>query len=309
MRPPKDRETLTRHLQSTIRREMRSGVSHWTGQAWNEAARAFLHGGPPAQPATRLAGPSAPARRAPAAQHPTSVRKAPAARQDGASRPKFGAPPKAVGRARDWKKQLADVGAEASQCTQCSLHETRTNVVFETGRASVPLVFVGEAPGRDEDLQGLPFVGRAGQLLTRIIEAMGLRREDVYICNVLKCRPPNNRDPQPDEVSSCVPYLERQLDILKPRVICALGRHSTQTLLGRKDPIGKLRGRVFLYRGVKMVATYHPAALLRNPGLKRTVWEDVQLVRRLLDDPDCVPAEGGTTAPPRPRTQDQSLGF
>jgi DNA polymerase len=182
-------------------------------------------------------------------------------------------------------------------------------VVFGTGNASVPLVFVGEAPGRDEDLQGIPFVGRAGQLLTRIIEAMGLKREDVYICNVLKCRPPNNRDPLPEEVSSCVPYLEQQLDLLKPTVICALGRHSAQTLLARKDPIGKLRGRVFSYRGVKFVPTYHPAALLRNPNLKRTVWEDVQLVRRILDDPDAVAAEGGTAALPKPQAEDQGLGL
>ncbi|MBD3336280.1 MAG: uracil-DNA glycosylase [Candidatus Eisenbacteria bacterium] len=197
----------------------------------------------------------------------------------------------------------------ASVCEKCDLCETRNNVVFGAGKATVPLVFVGEAPGRDEDLQGIPFVGRAGQLLTRIIAAIGLDREDVYICNVLKCRPPDNRDPEPREVAECMPYLERQIDLLKPRVICALGRHGAQTLLATKEPIGKLRGRVFLYQGVKLVPTYHPAALLRNPRLKRTLWEDVQLVRRLLDDPDAVPAESRREEMQRPKRRDQSLGF
>jgi DNA polymerase len=290
---------------------MRSGVQHWGGAAWNEAARVFLGGGvssgrqsvpQQSSPGSGAPGPAAPA------PGPRTKAKTHAPRQ-GASRPKFDPPPKATGRSRDWKRQLAAVESEAGGCTKCGLCEDRNSVVFGMGNASVPLVFIGEAPGRDEDLQGLPFVGRAGQLLTRIIEAMGLSRDDVYIGNVLKCRPPNNRDPLPDEIASCLPYLEKQLDILKPRVICALGRHSAQTLLGRKDPIGKLRGRVFLYRGVKIVSTYHPAALLRNPGLKRTVWEDVQLVRRILDDPDSVPAEGGDRAPAEPKAQDQSLGL
>jgi DNA polymerase len=201
------------------------------------------------------------------------------------------------------------VAEEASGCRKCPLAETRTNVVFGSGKATVPIVFVGEAPGRDEDEQGLPFVGRAGQLLTRIITAMGLDRDEVYICNVLKCRPPNNRDPLPEEVAACLPYLQRQLELLKPRVICALGRHSAQALLGRKDPLSKVRGRVFSYQGIRMVPTYHPAALLRNPGLKRAAWEDVQKVRRLLDDPEAYPVEGEARAKGVPRVEDQSLGL
>ncbi|MBU1701486.1 MAG: uracil-DNA glycosylase [Candidatus Eisenbacteria bacterium] len=251
----------------------------------------------------------------PAGAKPAAVKPAAQAKASPAAKPQFGLPPQATGRAKEWKKQLAAVDADAMACRKCALCETRTKVVFGTGEATVPLVFVGEAPGRDEDLQGVAFVGRAGQLLTKIIEAMGLRREDVYICNVLKCRPPNNRDPQPEEVVACIPYLERQLEILKPRIICSLGRHSTYALLNRKDPIGKLRGRVFLYNGIKMVPTYHPAALLRNPDLKRTVWEDVQKVRRILDDPDSIPAEAFEEVEPfrmkaeLKRRLDQDLGI
>jgi DNA polymerase len=157
-------------------------------------------------------------------------------------------------------------------------------VAFGTGNARVPLVFVGEAPGADEDAQGIPFVGRAGQLLTKIIAAIGLAREEVYICNILKCRPPQNRNPAPEEIAHCSPYLERQLEILKPKVICSLGLFATQFLLETTAPIGKLRGRVFQYKGIKVLPTYHPAALLRNPALKTTVWEDVQLLRRILDE-------------------------
>jgi DNA polymerase len=147
----------------------------------------------------------------------------------------------------------------------------------------VPLVFVGEAPGAEEDRQGLPFVGRAGELLTRIVEAMGLKRDQVYICNVLKCRPPGNRDPHPDEVATCSTFLMRQLELLRPKVICTLGRHSTLLLTGQSQPMKSVRGQVFNWRGSKVIPTYHPAALLRNPSLKPMVWEDVQKVRAILD--------------------------
>jgi DNA polymerase len=202
----------------------------------------------------------------------------------GAARVQWGAPPAAEGREADWADRLRAVGEEAAACTACGLCRTRTNVVYGVGRATVPLVFVGEAPGRDEDLQGIPFVGRAGQLLTKIIAAIGIDRDDVYICNVLKCRPPENRNPAPDEIVSCRPLLERQLEILKPKVICTLGLFASQLLLESTAPIGKLRGRLFTQGGWRILPTYHPAALLRNPSLKATVWEDVQLLRRVLDE-------------------------
>jgi DNA polymerase len=147
----------------------------------------------------------------------------------------------------------------------------------------VPLVFIGEAPGADEDREGYPFVGRAGQLLDKIIRAIGLERDEVYICNVLKCRPPGNRNPAPDEIAKCTPFLEEQLAILRPKVICTLGLFASQYLLQSQLPIGKLRGRILDYRGTPVVPTYHPAALLRNPSLKAAVWDDVQIVRRTLD--------------------------
>jgi DNA polymerase len=200
-----------------------------------------------------------------------------------AARPQWGPPPGAVGRDEDWEKKLTALETEARECRSCGLCEARNSVVFGVGRASVPLVFVGEAPGAEEDRQGLPFVGRAGELLTKIVQAIGLSREQIYICNVLKCRPPGNRDPLPDEVATCSPYLESQLAILKPKVICTLGRHSTRLLTGQESAMKSIRGHVFEYRGFKVVPTYHPAALLRNPDLKSLVWEDVQIVRGLLD--------------------------
>jgi len=168
-------------------------------------------------------------------------------------------------------------------CTRCKLHTLgRTQVVFGAGNPDARLMFVGEAPGADEDEQGIPFVGRAGQLLTKIIEAIGLKREDVYIANVIKCRPPQNRNPEPDEVDSCEPFLFQQIDAIKPRVIVALGKFGAQTLLRTQDPISRLRGRVFEYRGAKLIPTFHPAYLLRNPPAKREVWEDMKLVRQHL---------------------------
>jgi DNA polymerase len=145
-------------------------------------------------------------------------------------------------------------------------------------------MFVGEAPGADEDVQGVPFVGRAGQLLTKIIEAINLTRDDVYIANVIKCRPPQNRNPEPDEVETCEPFLFQQIDIIKPKVIVALGKFAAQGLLRTLDPISRLRGRVFEYRGAKLIPTFHPAYLLRNPSSKRDVWEDMKLVRSLLSE-------------------------
>jgi uracil-DNA glycosylase family 4 len=180
---------------------------------------------------------------------------------------------------------LAAIRADIGDCTRCKLHTLgRTQVVFGVGNPEADLMFVGEAPGRDEDQQGFPFVGRAGQLLTKIIEAIALKREDVYIANVIKCRPPENRNPEPDEVETCEPFLFRQIDVIKPKVIVALGKFGAQTLLRTLDPISRLRGRVFEYRGAKLIPTFHPAYLLRNPSSKREVWEDMKLVRKLLSE-------------------------
>ncbi len=178
---------------------------------------------------------------------------------------------------------LAAVRSDIGDCTRCKLHTLgRRQIVFGVGNPEADLMFVGEAPGADEDVQGEPFVGRAGQLLTKIIEAIDLKREDVYIANVIKCRPPGNRNPEPDEVEQCKPFLFRQIEIIKPKVIVALGKFAAQTLLRTLDPISRLRGRVYDYRGAKLIPTFHPAYLLRNPSSKREVWEDMKIVRSLL---------------------------
>jgi uracil-DNA glycosylase len=179
---------------------------------------------------------------------------------------------------------LEELEAVVRVCRKCSLAETRTQSVFGSGNPHAKLVFVGEAPGRDEDIQGKPFVGRAGQLLTDIIEkGMNLKRSEVYICNVLKSRPPDNRNPAPFEVEVCEPYLIRQLEIIQPRVICALGTYAAQTLLKTTETIGRLRGRWHFYHGIPLRATYHPAYLLRNPADKRKTWEDVLEVLKVYN--------------------------
>jgi uracil-DNA glycosylase family 4 len=183
-------------------------------------------------------------------------------------------------------RTLRVIREDLGDCTRCKLHgQGRTQIVFGVGNPSADLMFVGEAPGGDEDIQGIPFVGRAGQLLTRIIEAIGLTRDEVYIANVIKCRPPGNRNPDPDEVEQCEPFLFRQIDAIKPRVIVALGTFAAKTLLKTQDPISRLRGRVYEYRGAKLIPTFHPAFLLRSPDRKRDVWEDMKKVRALLEEP------------------------
>jgi len=179
---------------------------------------------------------------------------------------------------------LGTLKAEVDLCKKCGLSETRKNVVFGDGSDKAKLVFVGEAPGEDEDIQGLPFVGRAGQLLTKIIEAMGLRRKDVYIANILKCRPPDNRPPAPDEILACRDNLRRQIGIIKPKVICTLGKFASQTLLNTETPISALRGKFGDYNGIKVMPTFHPAYLLRNPGEKRLVWEDMKMILKELKE-------------------------
>jgi uracil-DNA glycosylase len=178
---------------------------------------------------------------------------------------------------------LEDVREELGECRRCPLHAGRKNIVFGEGNPSARLVFVGEAPGADEDVQGRPFVGRAGQLLTKIIEAMKLARKDVYICNILKCRPPGNRNPQTVEINACEPFLVKQLSAIKPRVICALGTFAAHTLLKSEAPITVLRGRWHQYQGIDLMPTYHPAYLLRNPNAKKQVWDDVQMIMKRLE--------------------------
>ncbi len=178
---------------------------------------------------------------------------------------------------------LESLRGELGDCRRCGLGGLRHSLVFGEGNPRAELVFVGEAPGADEDAQGRPFVGQAGQLLTKIIAAMGFKREEVYICNILKCRPPGNRNPQPDEIDACEPFLIRQLQAIGPRVICALGTVAARTLLKSEAPISVLRGRFHTYQGIPLMPTYHPAYLLRNPGAKKQVWEDVQQVMKALE--------------------------
>ncbi len=173
---------------------------------------------------------------------------------------------------------LLKIREEIGDCTRCKLHKGRNKIVFGDGHPKAELVFIGEGPGADEDQQGIPFVGRAGKLLTQMIEAMGLQRKDVYICNVVKCRPPENRAPEPDEVATCSPYLLRQIDVIRPKVIVCLGAVAAKTLLQTTRGISQFRGEWLEWRGHKLIATYHPAYLLRNPNAKGEVWKDLQKV-------------------------------
>ena len=179
-------------------------------------------------------------------------------------------------------EKLLALAEEAKRCRRCPLYQQATQSVFSDGTAQAELVFVGEAPGRDEDLKGLPFVGAAGQLLTKMIEAMGLRRDEVYICNVLKHRPPGNRTPLPEEVEACFPFLEAQLAAIQPRVICTLGAVAVRALLGPQVSVTKVRGEVRDYHGIPLVPTFHPAYLLRNPPAKKFAWADLKKVKKLL---------------------------
>ncbi|MBU0683622.1 MAG: uracil-DNA glycosylase [Candidatus Omnitrophota bacterium] len=177
---------------------------------------------------------------------------------------------------------LEEFNKKISTCCNCPLGQTRINFVFGEGSPNAKLMFIGEAPGGDEDKQGRPFVGRAGQLLTKIIEAIGLKREDVFIANIIKCRPPQNRNPLPSEIAACSPYLLKQIELIKPKVICALGKFSAQTLLETETSISRLRGKFYDYHGIKLMPTYHPAYLLRNSSGKKDVWEDMQVIAKEL---------------------------
>lgn len=190
--------------------------------------------------------------------------------------------PKITPAAIDKKQALDTLENEFKHCVLCGLSESRTQVVFGSGNPQAELLFVGEAPGFDEDQQGKPFVGLAGQLLTKIIAAMKLKREEVYIANCLKCRPPNNRSPLPSEIATCKPILLRQIEIIQPKVICTLGKFATQTLLKTQEPISRLRGQFFEWNGIQVMPTFHPAYLLRNPTDKKLVWEDMQKIMKVM---------------------------
>lgn len=269
MTDPVRRRKLLQQIAAT---EKAFGVDAWPKAQWEELNR-MLGGGIP--PTAFQPQPSASVRGAAAVQDSVALipRSLPPAAAEAAA--------KAQPAASTWEA----LEQQARTCQQCRLHATRTNVVFGDGSRHADLMFVGEAPGADEDEQGLPFVGRAGQLLTKIIEAMGLKRAEVYIANCLKCRPPNNRPPQADEIAFCDGFLLRQIELIKPRVICALGKHAAQTLLKTETPISQLRGKFFDYHGTKLLPTYHPAYLLRNPAEKLTVWKDCQLIMKELGLP------------------------
>lgn len=207
-------------------------------------------------------------------------------------------------RAPSHSRALETLRADIGDCTRCKLHSHRTQLVFGSGNPNAQIMFIGEAPGEEEDLQGQPFVGPAGQLLDRILEAMGLGRDEVYIANILKCRPPKNRNPEPDEIATCQPFLRRQVKTIHPKVICALGTFAAQTLLQTDQKISRLRGRFHDYSGVKVMPTYHPAYLLRNPQDKRLVWEDMKMImKELKSEGLALPAQarglGASEHPPR----------
>jgi DNA polymerase len=177
---------------------------------------------------------------------------------------------------------LVEVRKELGDCKRCKLHRTRKTIVFGEGNEKAKLMFIGEGPGYDEDVQGRPFVGRAGQLLTKILQSIKLKREEVYITNIIKCRPPQNRNPEPDEIQSCHPFLMKQISVIQPKIICALGTFSAHTLLNTETKITSLRGKFYNLEGIKVIPTYHPAFLLRNPEKKREVWEDMKKISDLL---------------------------
>jgi DNA polymerase len=180
----------------------------------------------------------------------------------------------------DGASTLADVEKVASVCEKCELSRGRNSVVFGVGNADASLMFIGEAPGRDEDLQGIPFVGRAGQLLDKILAAASIARDDVYIGNIIKCRPPNNRTPLTNEIEACMPYLAKQIEFIRPRIICTLGLPATQTLLGVRGSMASLRGKIYRHGDILIIPTYHPAAALRDPRYKKPIWEDFQVLKR-----------------------------
>ncbi|QSQ25281.1 uracil-DNA glycosylase [Pyxidicoccus parkwayensis] len=237
------------------------------------------HPGAPSRPAAT--GPTAPppSARAPAS-HPTLVGGAGMLLDVPQQAPRYAGPLPGTG--DGGRPTLDEIRRELGDCQRCKLCRTRKNIVFGSGNPRAELVFVGEGPGENEDLQGVPFVGAAGELLTKMIEAMGFRRDDVYICNVVKCRPPGNRNPEPDEIAACEPFLRAQLAAIQPKVVVALGKFAAQTLLRDSTPITRMRGNWRTYEGIQLMPTFHPAYLLRSPAEKRKAWEDLQAVMKVL---------------------------
>jgi len=271
------RRSATRAPQSAAPREDHGSAAAGQGVAQSFRERLQRH---------RPGGAVAPAAGVPATAPPAAPLAPP---QQHAPRPAAPAPAAGVqnpsgiaARASDEPRLLAEVRAELGDCRRCGLCEGRKSIVFGTGNPRAELVFVGEAPGADEDAQGTPFVGEAGKLLTKMIEAMGYRRDDVYICNVIKCRPPNNRNPEPAEIAACEPFLKAQLASLRPKVVVALGKFAAQTLLRDDTAISRMRGLWREYEGLPLMPTYHPAYLLRQPAEKRKVWSDLQQVMQRL---------------------------
>jgi uracil-DNA glycosylase len=191
-----------------------------------------------------------------------------------------------IARREEWEfsESIEELNSRICECRKCVLGKTRTKFVFGVGNPHADIVMIGEAPGADEDAQGEPFVGRAGQLLNKIIEAIDLKREEVYICNILKCRPPGNRNPMPEEIDTCEPYLKKQLELIKPKLILILGKVAADTLLNLRQPLNKMRGTVHYYNGIRTMVTFHPAALLRNPHWKRPTWEDMQQFKKIYEE-------------------------
>ncbi len=191
-----------------------------------------------------------------------------------------------IARREEWEflESLDEMNTAICECQKCALGRTRTKFVFGVGNHKADIVVIGEAPGADEDAKGEPFVGRAGQLLNKILSSVDIKREEVFICNILKCRPPGNRNPLPEEIEQCEPYLKKQLDLIKPKLILILGKVAADTLLNLRQPLNKMRGSIHYYNGIKTMVTFHPAALLRNPNWKRPTWEDMQVFKKLYDE-------------------------
>jgi uracil-DNA glycosylase len=285
---PAKRPGVAARVEEQVKDWLRYGEDLGLGPYYRD--RAPLHPPEPAsiEPAESAPVPMAAAtvRRAPEISIPASLKSATPLKSAPASAPAIVAPAslpslfESVDRIVD--DTLPRIREDIGDCTRCKLHKGRTNIVFGVGNPKAELMFVGEGPGHDEDIQGEPFVGRAGKLLTQMIEAMSLRREDVYIANVVKCRPPENRLPEKDEITTCSPFLMRQIDVIKPKVVCCLGSCAAQTLLQTTQGISRFRGEWFEFRGAKLIATYHPAYLLRNPPAKSEVWKDLQKVMAVL---------------------------
>ena len=286
--PRQEYAAVLRAVAAHLELEQSFGIESWSLPAPPAAASAARPGpkagaAPPSRGTPGAAGPMKPAQPAPP-EHPAPASEPPRRVATESKRELFGAKPYEIQIPEGLSKpeQLDHLRKAMEACCICPLRKSARQIVFGVGSPDADLMFIGEAPGHDEDVQGLPFVGRAGQLLTKIIEAMGLTRDEVYIANICKCRPPENRAPTPEEMEACRPYLMRQIDVIKPNIIVLLGATAVRGLLQTKEGISKVRGQFLAWHGIQVMATYHPAYLLRDPSEKRKVWEDMQKVRDAL---------------------------